>query len=435
MWVVGELLGGITEPGSSWLDGAPGAAVFYAAASLILLMPWRSWDSGRAGRWLRGVAGVSFCVGAVLQVMPGSPMLTPRGLFSYFAEVGLSGIPSPADAPVLAWANVVPDHAALFNALLVLSLAGLGIALIFNLAPRLLTPAAAALSLAAWWFGQGFGIFGGVGTDPNSGVVVALLLLSAWPWRPRAAVDPGELLDPGELETPVDTEFARAGVLVAVGTAAPTSGSPLSRPFGGAVLACLLVVPLVAAFGLIGEPTSQAAIGASGGVIEMSPIAAPEFVLTDQRGKRIAMRDFRGSLTLVAFLDPECDDSCPLIARQLVNAVQSLGSSASSVSILVVDINPVFNSVRDVAAFTDAHGLTDEPSWHFATGTNAEISNLLAAFGEGVSLPSVGMVGHPQSVYLFDRGGKALAVVNDTASEDLTQSYTDLIASTLRGQL
>jgi cytochrome oxidase Cu insertion factor (SCO1/SenC/PrrC family) len=195
------------------------------------------------------------------------------------------------------------------------------------------------------------------------------------------------------------------------------------------------VVPLVAAFGLIGEPTSQAAIGASGGVIEMSPIAAPEFVLTDQRGKRIAMRDFRGSLTLVAFLDPECDDSCPLIARQLVNAVQSLGSSASSVSILVVDINPVFNSVRDVAAFTDAHGLTDEPSWHFATGTNAEISNLLAAFGEGVSLPSVGMVGHPQSVYLFDRGGKALAVVNDTASEDLTQSYTDLIASTLRGQL
>ena len=32
------------------------------------------------------------------------------------------------------------------------------------------------MTLSTWWFGQDFGVLGGMGTDPNSGVVVLLVL-------------------------------------------------------------------------------------------------------------------------------------------------------------------------------------------------------------------------------------------------------------------
>lgn len=53
----------------------------------------------------------------------------------------------------------------------------------------------------SWWMGQDFGVMGGVGTDPNSSPVLALLLLAAWrlrwkrtPLSPDSSVSPGHTL-------------------------------------------------------------------------------------------------------------------------------------------------------------------------------------------------------------------------------------------------
>jgi cytochrome oxidase Cu insertion factor (SCO1/SenC/PrrC family) len=137
----------------------------------------------------------------------------------------------------------------------------------------------------------------------------------------------------------------------------------------------------------------------------------------------------------VVFLDPECFDSCPLLANQLASAVRALGPDSGSVSILAVDVNPVFNTVPDVATFTREHGLDDLPGWHFATGSTAQVGAVLAAFGEGVSVPDVGMIGHPQTVYLFGRDGSELSVLNDTANDELTDGYVALITGELRSHL
>ena len=147
------------------------------------------------------------------------------------------------------------------------------------------------------------------------------------------------------------------------------------------------------------------------------------------------MRDLRGKLILVVFLDPECFDSCPLLANQLATSVRDLGVASGAVSILAIDVNPVFNSVSDVRTFTREHGLDSLAGWHFVTGTTAEVGSVLAAFGEGVSVPDVGMIGHPQSVYLFGRAGEELGVLNDTANDDLAESYVALITSELRRHL
>jgi cytochrome oxidase Cu insertion factor (SCO1/SenC/PrrC family) len=147
------------------------------------------------------------------------------------------------------------------------------------------------------------------------------------------------------------------------------------------------------------------------------------------------MRDLRGTLTLVVFLDPECFDSCPLLANQLATAIRGLGSAPGAVSILAIDVNPVFNKVADVRTFTKEHGLDSLVGWHFVTGTTAQVGSVLAAFGEGVSVPDVGMIGHPQSVYLFGRAGQELGVLNDTANDNLTDGYVALITAELRRHL
>jgi len=411
VWVVGAVLGGMTDPTASWLDGAPGAALLYVAASLVLLLPTTSWDTGRAQSWLRRAVGATVLLGAVLQALPRSGYWSPTGLFNHFSEVAVSGLPRAAAGPIQALATALPPHAALANATLVAVLAGVGVGLLVDVFPRRMIVTATVLSFLGWWLGQGFGIFGGTATDPNSGVVAILMLVASWP-RPALAAAPVQ----EQVTAPAGAGLGRlAGVALGIG--------------------CLLVLPVVAGVGLLGPQTAQAAVGDSGGVTQTSPAPAPDFALVDQDGRALRMVDLRGRLTLVVFLDPVCADSCPLIANQLATAVRSLGADAGSVSVLAVDVNPVFNSVADTRTFTVEHGLDTWSGWHFVTGTSTEVAALLAAYGEGISVPNVGMIGHPQTIYLFSRQGEELAVLNDTANDDLVDSYVALIAAELRRHL
>ncbi len=416
VWSFGELLGGLTDTSASWLNGAPGAALLYIAASALLLLPLSTWDSGVAPHWAQRCVGATMLIGAALQALPRAGYWTATGLSDSFAEIAARGVPAPLAAPIQWLATAVPAHAVLANACLVAITAILGVTLIIGAFPRSATVAAGLVCLLAWWLGQGFGIFGGTGTDPNTGLILLVLLAASWPWPLAKA----PALSPVSSAEPAAPQTWSGGVRVAAGALA----------FGA-----VAVLPVIAGVGFLGPQTAQAAIGDSGGLVETSPDAAPNFILTDQSGLPISMRDLRGKLTLVAFLDPECLDSCPIMANQLATAVRDLGASGSSIAILAVDVNPSFNSVEDVRTFTKSHGLQDLPGWHFVTGSNREVSDVLAAFGEGITVPRVGMIGHPQTVYLFGRDGTELAVLNDTANENLTQSYVQLITSELRRRL
>ena len=71
VWVFGEAFGGIFAPGLTWLFGAPGAVLIYAAAGALLALPDRSWQTPKLGRAMLAGFGL-FLVGmAVLQAWPG----------------------------------------------------------------------------------------------------------------------------------------------------------------------------------------------------------------------------------------------------------------------------------------------------------------------------------------------------------------------------
>ena len=190
VWVFGEAFGGIFAPGLTWLFGAPGAVLIYCVAGVLVALPDRAWatprhrphrpgglrgllhrhggPAGLAGTWLLAgapagdeprrdpgrhggpdgpdaAAGLSRLVGVVLRPV------------RYGARMGRQ--PGRRDPPGWHWGR--PLHGR----------------------RRVVLPAviaAVVLCLADWVLVEDLGFLGGNGTDPNSMVPTALVLVAGY---------------------------------------------------------------------------------------------------------------------------------------------------------------------------------------------------------------------------------------------------------------
>ena len=55
--------------------------------------------------------------------------------------------------------------------------------------------------------------------------------------------------------------------------------------------------------------------------------AAPQFTLTSQDGKPVALADLRGKVVTVTFIYTECPDICPLLTQKMVHVQDELGAA------------------------------------------------------------------------------------------------------------
>jgi len=75
-------------------------------------------------------------------------------------------------------------------------------------------------------------------------------------------------------------------------------------------------------------------------------VRAPGFSLTDERGERITMREFRGSPAIVTFLYTNCEETCPPAAQQVKGALNELGRDVPAIAIAVDPPNDTEASAR-----------------------------------------------------------------------------------------
>jgi cytochrome oxidase Cu insertion factor (SCO1/SenC/PrrC family) len=410
VWVGGEFLGGLLAPGASWLTGAPGAILVYALAATLLLVPWDRWNSGDAVKLTRRAVGAWMLVAATLQALPGEGHWSGRGLSAPFEVGANTSQPAAFFAPITFAAHLAASHPVAVNAAIVAILVTLGVGLLFFSASGFVA-AGITLCVATWWLGQDFGVLGGLATDPNSALPLALVLAAGWPRRSRAA-EPSRgayYVSPLVRSVPIRTGVSTVGV--------------------GAVL----VVPLLLLGTLLGPPDASAVLAdSSGGVIAVPHRPAPDFTLTDQTGNTVSMSKLRGTLTLMTFLDAVCSDDCPIIANQIAAADRALGPLARRVQIVAIDTNPIFHRVEDVQAFTRSHGLGDLPNWHFLAGPPTQLDDALAAYGIVVQVPAVGMIAHGEGIYFISPDGTTAAYLGDGANQQLSQGYSTLIEQEIR---
>lgn len=136
--------------------------------------------------------------------------------------------------------------------------------------------------------------------------------------------------------------------------------------------------------------------------------AAPDFQLADQNGERFALSDFQGKIVVLTFLDSQCQDICPLTAVQLRQTNQALGEAANGVVFLGVNVNVDANNLEDVTAATQQWHLDEIPTWHFLTGTAAELETVWQSYGIEVMPPTDESddLSHSPGVYLIDQTGE-----------------------------
>lgn len=136
---------------------------------------------------------------------------------------------------------------------------------------------------------------------------------------------------------------------------------------------------------------------------------AADFQLLDQRGEMVVLSELRGRVVLLAFLDPNCTDVCPLTALQFRQIHEALGKDADRVALLAVNVNPDANAVDDVARASRAWRVDEVATWHFLTGSADELKAVWADYKVHGGEPKRGKPGevqHTPGVFVIDAAGK-----------------------------
>jgi cytochrome oxidase Cu insertion factor (SCO1/SenC/PrrC family) len=171
--------------------------------------------------------------------------------------------------------------------------------------------------------------------------------------------------------------------------------------------------------------------------------SAPDFLLFDQNGSPVALSDYHGRIVVLTFLDSRCKDVCPLMALQFRQAFEQLKQSGTDVSRIVflgVNVNTEANSSEDVTKFTKEQGLDSIPTWHFLTGTAAELEPVWKVYAISVTHDEKsGEIVHTSGIYLLDQKGQKrwyisfpIADQGDSATAQKIPTLSDLLVKQIQ---
>ena len=441
VWIFGESFGGIFAPGLTWLFGAPGAVLLYCVAGILIALPDQAWAWRRLGQVILGATGLFFVGMAVLQAWPGRGFwqgrvghdATAGTLTAMVHEMAQTPQPRLLSSLVTAFARFDAAHGWAVNLVAVVALAGIGATFLTG-RPRVVQGgviAGLALGLADWVLIEDLGFLGGVGTDPNSMIPMALVFTAGYLALIRAPA-PAPLPVP-DLSTP-----AAAGLTWRQRWAADPAYALRSVGALAAVAITLLgVAPMAAA---AATPNADPIVNqAVNGAATVTDTPAPAFALVDEQGHPVSLQSLRGKAIALTFLDPVCTSDCPVIAQEFRMTNGILGADARRVALVAIDANPRYIEASYLNAFDQQEGLGQVSNWLYLTGHLPQLQAVWRAFGEEVSYePGGAMVDHSEFAYVIDPAGHTREILNTDPgpATDATQSsFSVTLASALKRTL
>ena len=165
----------------------------------------------------------------------------------------------------------------------------------------------------------------------------------------------------------------------------------------------------------------------------------PDFHLTNQSGKHISLRQYRGKVLLITFIYTRCPfpDFCPRMSSNFAAIDKQLASDprlGKNTHLLSISFDPEHDSskvLRDYA-FSVAH--TSDPAlfarWEFAAPSAAELKEMAQFFGL-VYTPEGGLITHNLSTTVISPDGKIAKWYHggDWQVADLIKDVSDAAAS------
>ncbi|MDQ6779520.1 MAG: SCO family protein, partial [Actinomycetota bacterium] len=172
----------------------------------------------------------------------------------------------------------------------------------------------------------------------------------------------------------------------------------------------VLLAAVLVAGALLTRPSTSTAPKMTG--LAVNPVLDPgsalsgpaaNFTLSDEFGRPVSLRSFRGRVVILAFNDSQCTTVCPLTTTAMVDAKEMLGAAGSRVQLLGIDANPTATSVKDVRAYSTLHGMLHR--WRFLTGPLPKLERVWKSYYIAVQIIR-GQIDHTPALFVISPQGR-----------------------------
>jgi protein SCO1/2 len=171
------------------------------------------------------------------------------------------------------------------------------------------------------------------------------------------------------------------------------------------------------------KPQAQYHVPAPGDLV-------PDFRLTNQSGKQITLRQFRGKALLITFIYTRCplSDYCPRMSRNFASIDKSLQVDPAlyrRTHLLSISFDPAYDSPAVLRSYGEAYtgNYTKEKfeHWDFAAPEKADLPKLLEFFDVGATPGENHTITHSLSTAVISPDGKVAQwyPTNDWKVEDV----------------
>ena len=390
VWLIGNGAGGIFSSTGSILFGWPGAPLFYAAAGLWLVTA-PDWFQQHFARLTTRSLSVFLAVAALVQLLPS------RGFWRGGNANALTLMSTlMTKTPQPHWLEWIVHEAGViagtmgggFNVVVIMWLVAGAVGLWLSTSRDIRWPVWTVVigALLFWVVGEDMAIFGGLATDLNSLVPLALLTWCAAPRELNAAPRTKRL--PKEMRSSsgaVAASFAAAMMIVSVTSGAWSSFASAENSF------------------YLAQNGSASSLNS----------AAPSFTLIDQHGAPYRLGEHRGRYTLLTFLDPVCWTDCPLLANQMKSVAQEL--PRAKLDLVAVAIDPYHETLRDVNHFIERRDLGGLKHFYFVTSPDVRLMrSVWKKYGISVLMTKTSKMSvHSDFMFIVGPGGQLKWAVPD----------------------
>jgi len=153
------------------------------------------------------------------------------------------------------------------------------------------------------------------------------------------------------------------------------------------------------------------------------PSAAPDFELQGSNGSPVVLSKFRGQVVALAFGFSYCQRVCPVTLANLSEVFKKLGAAATDVQVIFVSVDPDRDTLPVLGAYArgfakQIDGLSGPPNGLAALTRRYRVLYRVTKDSPGHPYE----VMHSNSVFFFDRSGRARLV---TTSTDDVAGITD----------
>jgi protein SCO1/2 len=172
-------------------------------------------------------------------------------------------------------------------------------------------------------------------------------------------------------------------------------------------------VLVVVAAGAVGAVLGIAARDNGGAASSQGPyrgseppgeLRLPQFILRDHAGELVRSGDLAGKVVLLTFLDSQCRDACPVIAREVALTMDALSRGERRlVEAVALSTDPAEDTPRSIRAFLGRQRALGK--LHFLDGEERQLRRLWKRLGVLSSLESGRDDLHSAPVRVYDPRG------------------------------